>query len=315
MSPRRRPGRGLVIGIAAIALVVLGAGIALAVWLTMRGDSPEAGAQRYLDSLASGDADEVRATLTAGAIPDAATLNAFEAATAYLTQPRVEGAEAASADTASVSASYLLAGEMRTVSFTVRQIEGRWLADTDAVGEIVATTSIGDAVTIGDVVLEASAPFVALPASYAVSAAPARILTGTTNAVAAPGASTEVAVDAALSPDAAASTQPALDAYLETCTASSPEAPASTSPKACGISIPWGADLASTTGFVFRIETLPTVALDETGGFLATDGSYVVTVSGLTRDGDPGSFTYRDDAWTLRGALTFAGGELVLEAW
>ena len=35
---------------------------------------------------------------------------------------------------------------------------------------------------------------------------------------------------------------------------------------------------------------------------------------GVTRDGTEGSFTYRDDDWTLRGALIFTGGELVLQA-
>ena len=309
----RQPGRSVIIGIAAVVLIVVGSCIVLALWLTSRGDSPEAAAQRYLDALATGEADEVRATLTAGAVPDG-TLDAFEAATAYLTQPRV-GDTKTTADTATVSASYFLAGGMRMVEFTVRRVDGRWVPGTDALGEIVATTSVGDAVSIGDVVLETSAPLVALPAAYDVTAAPAQVLTGTAEAVVTPGATTEVAVEASLSPDAAASAQPAVDAYLETCTASSPEAPAATSPEACGIGIPWGADLASADGFVFRVETLPTVALDATGGFLASGGSYVVTVSGVKRDGTAGSFTYRDDAWTLRGALTFEGGELVLKAW
>ena len=88
-----------------------------------------------------------------------------------------------------------------------------------------------------------------------------------------------------------------------------------TSPPSCGISIPWGADLASADGFVFRIETLPILALDATGGFIASGGSYVATVSGQTRAGTPAAFTYRDDAWTLRGAFTFEAGEFVLQAW
>ena len=315
MSPRRRLGRGAAIVIAAAVVIALAAAIALVVWFTTRGDSAEAGAQRYLDALASGDADEVRATVTADAMPGDTTLNAFEAASSYLREPTVTSTEASTDGTATVSATYSLAQEARTVTFTVRQEDGRWLADADALGALAATTSIGDAVSVGDVVLETSATLIALPAAYAVTATPAGILTGEAEVVVTPGETTQVAVSASLTPDAAANAQPAVNAYLEACTASSPETPAPTSPASCGIGIPWGADLASAQGFVFRIETLPTVALDATGGFIAGGGSYVVTVSGLKRDGTPGEFTYRDDAWTLRGALVFTGGELVLQAW
>lgn len=315
MTPRRRLGRGVIIAIAAAALVVIGAGIALVVWFTARADSPEAGAQRYLDALASGDADEVRETLASSAVPDAATLGAFEAATAYPSDPEVAGVETSGNDTATISASYFLPGGVHAVTFTVRLEDERWLADADALGGISATPTMGDAVTIGDVVLGASAPLIALPGVYDVVAAPAGILTGAAEVVVTPGATADVVVEAALAPDASATAQPAVDAYLEACTASSADTPAPTSPPSCGISIPWGADLASADGFVFRIESLPTVTLDSTGGFLATGGSYVATVSGQTRAGTPASFTYRDDAWTLRGALTFEAGELVLQAW
>jgi hypothetical protein len=315
MSPRRRPGRGAAIVIATTAVIALAAAIGLILWFTTQGDSAEAGAQRYLDALARGDADEIRTTVTADAMPGDTTLDAFEAASSYLGQPTVTSTETLADGTATVSATYSLAREARTVTFTVRQEDGRWLADADALGALAATTSIGDAVKIGDVVLETSATLVALPAVYAVTATPAGILTGEAEAVVAPGETTQVAVAASLTPDAAARAQPAVDAYLEACTASSPETPAPASPESCGISVPWGADLASAQGFVFRIETLPTVALDATGGFIASGGSYVVTVSGPKRDGTPGEFTYRDDAWTLRGALVFTGGEVILRAW
>jgi hypothetical protein len=315
VSPRQRLGRGLIIAITAAVLVVIGAGIALVVWFTARSDSPEAGAQRYLDALASGDADDVRATMTTDAAPDTATRGTFEAATAYLTQPSITGTEAMTGESVTVSASYLLTGDTHEVTFTMRLEDGQWLAAADALGTISATTTIGDAVTIGDVVLEASAPLLALPAAYDVVAAPAGIVTGTAEVVVDPGATADVAVEAALAPDASVTAQAAVDAYLEACTASSAESPAVTSPPSCGISIPWGADLASADGFVFRIETLPILALDATGGFIASGGSYVATVSGQTRAGTPAAFTYRDDAWTLRGAFTFEAGEFVLQAW
>mgnify|MGYP001113421487 CR=1 FL=1 len=315
MSPRRSPGRGAIVAIFATVIVLAVGGIGLAVWLASRGESPEAGAQRYLEALASGDGDRLGAAVSADVDLGAETVDAFAAASSYLSEPTVTNVKTSSNDTAIVSATYVLSGGTRNATFTMHHEDGRWLADADALGTITATTSVGDAVTIGDVVLEASAPLVALPAAYTVTAAPAGVLAGESEAVVTPGATTEVAVAASLTPDAATRAQPAVDAYLQACAASSPEAPAPVSPPACGISIPWGADLASAQGFVFRVETFPTVTLDESGGFIASGGSYVVTVSGLRRDGTPGSFTYRDDAWTLRGALTFSGGELVLQAW
>ncbi len=315
MSPRRGWGRGAVVAIIAAVVVVAVGGVGLAIWFGSRGETPEAGAQRYLEALASGDADRLAVAVAPDVDLSAGTLDAFASATGYLRQPAVTSTETSSSETATVSATYFLSGGMRVVSFTVRLVDGRWLADADALGGIVATTSVGDAVTIGDVVLEASTPLAALPAAYAVTAAPAEILEGEADAVVTPGATTEVAVAASLTPDAAARAQPAVDTYLTDCTASTPEAPATAIPESCGISIPWGADLASAQGFVFRVQTFPTVALDATGGFLASGGSYVVTVSGMQRDGTAASFTYRDDAWTLRGALVFTGGELILQAW
>lgn len=315
MIARRGPGRGAVMAIIAAVLVLALGGVGLAIWLGSRGDTPEAGAQRYLDALAGGDTDQLTAALAVGADLSAETLDAFASASSYLREPAVTGTEKSSDNTETVSATYALAGSTHSVTFTVRLVEGRWLADSDALGSITATTSVGDAVTIGDVVLEASAPLIALPAAYTVTAAPAGVLAGEAEAVVTPGATTEVAVAASLTPDAATRAQPAIDAYLQACTASSPEAPAASIPASCGISVPWGADLASAQGFVFRVETLPAVTLDASGGFIASGGSYVVTVSGVQRDGTAGSFTYRDDAWTLRGALTFSRGELILQAW
>ena len=315
MTPRRRLRRGAIIGIAAAILVLLAAGAALALWLVGRGDSPEAVAQRYLDALADGDGDAARATFADGAAPTTDTLDAFESASAYLTRPAVAGAETSADDSTSVKASFFLAGGMHIVTFTVRQQDGRWVLGDDALGAITATTTLGDAVSVGGVMLETSASLKALPAAYEVAAAPGQILTGTAEAVVTPGGQTQVAVEASFAPDASAHAQSAVDAYLKACTRSSAEAPATTSPTACGIRIPWGADLASADGFVFRVETLPTVALDATGGFIATGGSYVATVSGLTREGTPADYTYRDASWTLRGGLDFEGGELVLRAW
>lgn len=315
MTARRRPRRGAVIVIIAAVLVVVAGGAGLTIWLASRGETAEAGAQRYLEALASGDSDRLAAAVADDVDLTTETLAAFAAASAYLREPRVTSTETSSSDSATVSATFVLSEDERDVTFSLRLEDGRWLADSDALGSIAATTSVGDAVTIGDVVLETSAPLIAVPAAYTVSAAPAGVLEGEAEAVVTPGETTEVAVAASLTADAATRAQPAVDAYLQECTASSPEAPAPVSPAACGISIPWGADLASAQGFVFRVETLPTLTLDASGGFIASGGSYVVTVSGVQRDGAAGSFAYRDDAWTLRGALSFAGGELILQAW
>jgi hypothetical protein len=102
--------------------------------------------------------------------------------------------------------------------------------------------------------------------------------------------------------------QEQLDAYADSCAQ-----PAVTVPDHCGIVIPWAADLAQLTGVAFRIEQHPTVAISADGAtFDATGGVLVATVSGTTRDGVAAEFTYRTDAWTLRGDIDADGDRILV---
>jgi hypothetical protein len=102
--------------------------------------------------------------------------------------------------------------------------------------------------------------------------------------------------------------QEKLDAYADACAR-----PATVVPEHCGIVIPWAADLASLTRVAFRIEQYPVVSISADGAtFDATGGVLVATVTGTTRDGSPGVFTYRADDWSLRGDIRLDGARTVV---
>ncbi|MGN6218213.1 MAG: hypothetical protein ACTHNQ_01815 [Microbacterium sp.] len=105
--------------------------------------------------------------------------------------------------------------------------------------------------------------------------------------------------------DRTAAIQEQLDHYADACAA-----PAKTVPEHCGIFVPWAADLAQLSGLAFRIEAYPVVVLSPDGrSFDATGGVLVATASGTTREGAPGSVTYRTGEWALRGDVVTHGDE------
>ena len=108
--------------------------------------------------------------------------------------------------------------------------------------------------------------------------------------------------------DTTAAVQEKLDDYADACAA-----PATTVPAHCGIVVPWAADLAQLSAVAFRVETYPVVVLSADGrSFDATGGVLVATASGTTREGAPGSFTYRTDEWALRGDIAVEDGQTVV---
>lgn len=156
--------------------------------------------------------------------------------------------------------------------------------------------------------LGADEPVLLLPALYDVFPAPVGILTGTATAALAPGGAATADLQPELSDTALETASAQVQAYIDACTA-----PADAVPANCGIRVPWAADLATLTSLSFRVETAPTLAFaDDLSSFAATGGVLVATASGTTRDGSPGTFTYRSDDWSLRGGMAFSGNRLVL---
>jgi hypothetical protein len=300
VSPRAR----LIAGAAALAVVV-GVG---AIWIWQSSSAPvsaEDAAIAYLRALESGDSAAVEATGIA-VTPEA--LAAFDEAAAVIDEPAVMTVEQ-TATTATADVSFALDGETHHAELSLALTDGSWTVDASGLGTVTAKTSPGTAVTLGAATFTASEDIALLPAVYAAVAAPADLLDGGTDVVVLPGAQTEISVDAVLLPEATAEAQQQLNAHLEECTASGEVAP-----EGCGIRIPWGTDFRAVTEANYRIETLPTITLSESG-FTATGGALVATVTGTGQDGTERTLTYRTDDWSVRGDVTFSDSELVLETW
>ena len=146
-------------------------------------------------------------------------------------------------------------------------------------------------------------------AVYPVVAVPEEVLSGRTDAAITPQQTVHVVVETELAAGAVDAVQRAVDAWAEACTVSAQSVPAS-----CGFDVPWPADFTSIASIDYRIDAYPSVAdLGVDGVLVASDGVLVATVRGQAREGDEWR-TYRTDDWTMRGAITFDGAQLVIRA-
>lgn len=294
------------IGVAAIAAVALiGAGLWL--WLAgSRPSTPEDAAASFLRALEAGDAGAVQA---GGLRVTESAVDALAGAEDLIDHAEVGRVEI-DGDRATAAVSFRLGGDQHAATLRLLSTNGRWAVDASSLGSLAATTTVGSFVGIGKAVVESGDHLALLPAVYAVEALPADLLSGGTTTTVLPGEAAEVTIDPQLRESATAAAQAQLDEHLESCTAGTGEQ----LPARCGIRIPWGADLASVTGSRFRIEQLPTLSLDP-AGFHAGGGILVATLTGPALDGAERSFTYRTDAWSVRGEVAFTAEELQLVVW
>lgn len=296
--------RGIVIGVVAgAAVLVAGAGVTW--WLLAREPGPDSVAASYLEALERGDADAALALVSAE-VPDADA--AFAGAGGFIDAASVRTVEESGAARASASVSFTLGGEEHTVVVALIDTDAGWRIDSAGLGSLTASTTLGDAVGVGAAILTADEAHPLLPAVYPVVASPVGLVTGSASAVVLPGDAAETTIEAAVAPEATTAAQEQLDAYVEECTR-----PAAEIPAACGIRIPWQADLTSVETIAYRIEQAPVVAIADDGtAFAATDGILVATVSGQSRSGGAGAFTYRTDTWSLYGSVAFHGDGMTL---
>jgi len=296
--------RGLLIALALVVVVAIAAAVG---WALSRPPSVDDAAEDYLRALSEGDYDTIAAMIepSPDAAAEATVADAFAGAS-YGTAPEVE--EITPSDgTAGVRASLELGGDRHTVFFGMELRNGRWVVTSDYLGLLDVSSTLGDSVWVGDALVPVG-EVALLPAVYPVSPAPRAILTGGTEVAVSNDEPVSVVVDATLTEDAAAQVQAQLDPYLDECTA-----PRTVVPDACGIRIPWAADLATLESISYRIERRPAVALAPAdGSFAATGGVLVATARGTTHAGTPAEFTYRADDWALYGSIAFSGDELVL---
>lgn len=286
-------------GVVAALLIAAGA----AAWVTTRPVGAEDTARAFLQALESGDSDAV-ADLIVSADPEPA--DAFAAASSYPQRPRIDELTE-TGSRAAVRATAAFDGAEREISFGLRLVDGRWRVADDVLAPVEVSTTVGDAVAVGDVLVPAGTVSL-LPAVYEFSAVPRGLVDGSVTAAVSTDRPTDVQVAASLSPDAVPRLQEQLDAYARECTSGGAAVP-----EACGLRIPWAADLASASAFAYRVERFPTLALSpDVRTFTASGGVVVATVTGLDRTGAEASFTYRDDAWTLRGDVVVTGKDIVL---
>ena len=303
---KRRAKIGLVVGV--IAAVALAGGVA---WVIAQRQGPSAAevAESYFRALEQGETGRALTFTNA----DAETRASAEAA--------ASGIQTAVSDTAVkviegtdeyvvVEVTYMIGSQDARSELALRRGgEAGWLID-NAFGELSATSTLGDAVAVGDLVFPTSDDeTISLPPGlYTVSGAPRDLVEGEAAVPVIIGVPAHAEVEASLSAEGTALIESQLDDYARACAQ-----PATTVPANCGLRVPWAADLATLAAINFRIDQLPVLTMaDDLSSFAATDGIIVATATGTTRDGASASFTYRADDWTLRGVIEFTDGRMAL---
>jgi hypothetical protein len=298
--------RGPLIAVVAAGVVLL-AVAGLVLWLLQRPPGPQAVAEDYLRALAGGDADTALDLVASDSLDPSLIEAAFAGATATISDAEVTGV-IEDGETATATITYTLDSTSGSGELMLQQTPTGWKVAPDGLGTVTITSTLGDAAAIGTAVFGVNEPVLLLPALYEIDAAPVGILTGALTVAVAPGSAATAALQPQLSDTALETASAQVQAYVDACTA-----PADAVPENCGIRVPWAADLATLTSLSFRVETAPTLAFaEDLSSFAATGGVLVATASGTTRDGAPGTFTYRSDDWSLRGGMVFSGNQLVL---
>lgn len=293
--------RGAVIGIAAGAVALVAAG-GILWWMLGRAATPEQTAETYLRALSEGDAGGIRSLLAEEPDGFDTIAEVFEGADGY-----VDVASFEVRDDRSVRAEVVFGDQPAVVGFTLAQTAAGWRVTGDFLATLTVSSTIGDAVRVGGVLVP-TGDVLLLPARYDVVAAPAGLVDGTTTVDVTNDEPVSAAVEASVSPAATAAAQQQLDAYLSACTRT-----ATSVPDHCGLRVPWAADLARLDEIAFRVDTPPVLSLSaDAGSFAATGGVIVATATGTTRDGAVGSFTYRAEDWALRGIVSFSGDTMTL---
>lgn len=298
--------RGPLIAVVAAGVVLL-AVAGLVLWLLQRPPGPQAVAEDYLRALVGGDADTALDLVASDSLDPSLIEAAFAGATATISDAEVTGV-IEDGETATATITYTLDSTSGSGELMLQQTPTGWKVAPDGLGTVTITSTLGDAAAIGTAVFGVNEPVLLLPALYEIDAAPVGILTGALTVAVAPGSAATAALQPQLSDTALETASAKVQAYVDACTA-----PADAVPENCGIRVPWAADLATLTSLSFRVETAPTLAFaEDLSSFAATGGVLVATASGTTRDGAPGTFTYRSDDWSLRGGMVFSGNQLVL---
>jgi hypothetical protein len=298
----KRPTAILVGSAVALALA---AGGALA-WVATRPSGPDETARAYLAALERGDSPALASLLALPERRESLLLETWAQAREYPRGVRLdrvtEGPDGAEAE-----ATATVEGRERRLSFVLERGDGGWRVTSGATTIARIGTSLGDAVRVGDLSVPAG-DVELLPGVYDFAAAPSGLAEGSASVAVPADGPIDADIDARLTPDAVARAQGQLDAYALACAAGGTEVP-----DACGLRIPWAADLATASAFAYRIEQLPALTIEPDGRtFAATGGVVVATVTGRDLGGRDAAFTYRNDAWTLGGDVRLGADGLTL---
>jgi hypothetical protein len=315
MDPKKKKRVILLSVIAAAVVLLLGIGGIVTAVIVGANNGPEALVRNYLTAISQGKAEEANKLVDPGLGEEETVLltdDVLRESPEFISKPKVSRISS-SRDSAYASITYVLDGRTYDATLDLSKDDGKWTIDKPLLSTIYMYSSTNTKASVNGTTVDFTdkGSIQAYPAVYDIGApegdlfeAEAQTFTAGTG-----GKANYEGIELGLKPTKALTdaVQKEVNAHLDECVAST-----DTNPEGCGLRIPTYLDFSSVSSVAYKVNTYPTVTVDENGRYFESgEGDVGATVNGTKFDGSAGTVEYGSDDWGPSGKINIDDDEKV----
>jgi hypothetical protein len=315
MDPKKKKRVILLSVIAAAVVLLLAIGGIVAAVVVGANNGPEALVRNYLTAISEGKAEEANKLVDPGLGEEETVLltdDVLRESPEFISKPKVSRISS-SRDSAYASITYVLDGRTYDATLDLSKDDGKWTIDKPLLSTIYMYSSTNTKASVNGTTVDFTdkGSIQAYPAVYDIGApegdlfeADAQTFTAGTG-----GKANYEGIELGLKPTKALTdaVQKEVNAHLDECVAST-----DTNPEGCGLRIPTYLDFSSVSSVAYKVNTYPTVTVDENGRYFESgEGDVGATVNGTKFDGSAGTVEYGSDDWGPSGKINIDADEKV----
>jgi hypothetical protein len=315
MDPKKKKRVILLSVIAAAVVLLLAIGGIVTAVVVGANNGPEALVRNYLTAISQGKAEEANKLVDPGLGEEETVLltdDVLRESPEFISKPKVSRISS-SRDSAYASVTYVLDGRTYDATLDLSKDDGKWTIDKPLLSTIYMYSSTNTKASVNGTTVDFTdkGSIQAYPAVYDIGApegdlfeAEAQTFTAGTG-----GKANYEGIELGLKPTKALTdaVQKEVNAHLDECVAST-----DTNPEGCGLRIPTYLDFSSVSSVAYKVNTYPTVTVDENGRYFESgEGDVGATVNGTKFDGSAGTVEYGSDDWGPSGKINIDKDEKV----
>jgi hypothetical protein len=315
MDPKKKKRVILLSVVAAAVVLLLAIGGIVAAVVVGANNGPEALVRNYLTAISEGKAEEANKLVDPGLGEEETVLltdDVLRESPEFISKPKVSRISS-SRDSAYASITYVLDGRTYDATLDLSKDDGKWTIDKPLLSTIYMYSSTNTKASVNGTTVDFTdkGSIQAYPAVYDIGApegdlfeAEAQTFTAGTG-----GKANYEGIELGLKPTKALTdaVQKEVNAHLDECVAST-----DTNPEGCGLRIPTYLDFSSVSSVAYKVNTYPTVTVDENGRYFESgEGDVGATVNGTKFDGSAGTVEYGSDDWGPSGKINIDDDEKV----